>query len=524
MNSSNSERIRTFCRLKPRQVQLGLPFESATKYEKQFQIEGPLKYDVLSGKQSGGSANVLRIYQPFLLASPLYNGNSDFGFDHVFGEDSAQEDLFDEVVRPVLEGFLSGLNSCICCYGQTGTGKTWTMSGGETYVSRGLIQRTIEALYAASSGAPISLLISYMEIYNEVAYDLLGASEVSSDIEAFPRVTLQDDESGTLHMRNLSLHAVSSVDEAVDLFMFGNVNRVVSSTVMNEASSRSHCIFTIHLENQSHILVRTSRLHLVDLAGSERVWKSSLRTQSDLSEAKHINKSLHFLEQVMQSLFKKRSHIPYRNSVLTSVLRDALGGNCNTVLVGNISTDACNYKETIATCRFLQRCGQIEVAAARVNNWSRPILISEKKHRDDEIMIVSKMALKPVGNENKFVFEGFLENSESVSLRDLQEACGSNLSLFPKELRKQLIEKIRSEGMDFKVSCVGDLCALVQVLMAKLTQSDTEKKELRDRLKSVISEPIPHLVAHGAASCSSVLTINLSETQQWKRSDPADTD
>ena len=459
---------------------------------------------------------VLRIHQPFLLASPMSNGASDFGFAHIFGEESTQEEVFDYALKPVLEGFLAGINSCICCYGQTGTGKTWTMSGGETYVSRGLIQRAIEALFWSSraAGSSNNLMISYMEIYNEIAYDLLGVSEVSSDMDSFPRVTLRDDESGTLHMRNLSVHAVSTVEEAVDLFMFGNVNRIVSSTVMNDASSRSHCIFTIHMESAA---TGSCKLHLVDLAGSERVWKSRL-TQTDLAEAKHINKSLHFLEQVMQSLYKKRSHIPYRNSILTSVLRDALGGACRTVLVGNVSTDACHYKETIATCRFLQRCSLIEVKAGVEMSKNNHQIIS-KKEQDE-----AALSLKPT-TWNKFVFEDperpLSEKGKLVTLRDLQEACGSNLSLFPKEYRKVLIEKIRNEGMDFKVNCVGDLCALIQVLVAKLTQSDHEKKELKERLKCMVRE--------GGGSPNTV-TINLSaenlnnNNQQWKQSNPPQLD
>jgi hypothetical protein len=359
-----------------------------------------------------------------------------------------------------------------------------------------------------------------MEIYNEVAYDLLGVSEVSTYIDAFPRVTLQDDETGTLNLRNLSLHAVSTVEEAVDLFLFGNVNRIVSSTVMNDASSRSHCVLTVHLETKSEgSFVRTSKLHLVDLAGSERVWKSRL-TQTDLTEAKHINKSLHFLEQVMQSLFKKRAHIPYRNSVLTSVLRDALGGNCKTVLIGNISTETCNFKETIATCRFLQRCGQIEVTTPRVtekvNDWKRyaeKVEVENSKLKGGADRKKISLPLKPA---SKFIFEHLAEIAQYddvLTLRDLQEQCGSNLSLFPKEFRKQLIDRVRADGMDFRVSCVGDLCALIQVLIAKLTQSDNEKKELRDRLKAFVESPM-------SAPVSTVLTINLSESHQWKQSNP----
>ena len=134
---------------------------------------------------------------------------------------------------------------------------------------------------------------------------------------------------------------------------------------MNQASSRSHCIFTLAIEGRDlqTDVIRTSKLHLVDLAGSERVYKSDLAATTIKTEARYINRSLSYLEQVIIALHDKaqgnRVHVPYRNSMMTSILRDSLGGNCRTVMIANLSTDISNEEETISTARFALRCQKL---------------------------------------------------------------------------------------------------------------------------------------------------------------------
>ena len=157
---------------------------------------------------------------------------------------------------------------------------------------------------------------------------------------------------------------------------------------MNQASSRSHCIFTLAIEGRDlqTDVVRTSKLHLVDLAGSERVYKSDLAASTIKKEAKYINRSLSYLEQVIIALHDKaqgnRVHVPYRNSMMTSILRDSLGGNCRTVMIANLSTDISNEEETISTARFALRCQKL------VNQLYR------NEHLDTDI------AMQKLQNEN----------------------------------------------------------------------------------------------------------------------------
>ncbi|KAF1777008.1 Kinesin-like protein [Phytophthora cactorum] len=219
-----------------------------------------------------------------------------------------------------------------------------------------------------------SCYISYLEIYNENVYDLLDRSHTDRPIEEWTKVLLMDDDEGDMHFRNLGVFEAVSEEEALNLLFLGNMNRVTSDTPMNQASSRSHSIFSVMIESRptdSNMIV-TSKLHLVDLAGSERVYKRD-GTQRMRSEGKHINLSLHHLEQVLirlksviLSLRTKKNavsrtyHIPYRNSMLTSVLRGSLGVGLRRTL--NPESDF--QDESISTCRFMQRCSEVAVDIA----------------------------------------------------------------------------------------------------------------------------------------------------------------
>ena len=206
---------------------------------------------------------------------------------------------------------------------------------------------------------------SYLEVYNENGFDLLDRAHAEMPFEKWSKITLYEDQHANLHLKNLGIHSCNSEQQAIDLLMTGNFIRQVSATPMNQASSRSHCIFTLAIEGRDRDtdVIRTSKLHLVDLAGSERVYKSDLAVTTVKTEARYINRSLSYLEQVIIALHDKaqgnRVHVPYRNSLMTSILRDSLGGNCRTVMIANLSTDISNEEETISTSRFALRCQKL---------------------------------------------------------------------------------------------------------------------------------------------------------------------
>ncbi|KAG6579971.1 kinesin-like protein KIF6 [Phytophthora cinnamomi] len=296
--------------------------------------------------------NMMKYDIPKDVAAGLINNSRTtykFRFDSVIGMEAKQEEVFDRVGRPCVESALNGFNSTVFAYGQTGSGKTFTITGGaERYEDRGLIPRALSLIFERmrnTNQEQIIAQISYLEIYNNQGYDLLDPNhESTKSLEDLPRVAMLEDEDGNCHLRNLSMHPVTTEEDALNLLFLGDTNRAVSETAMNLASSRSHCIFTVSLETRrvgSEVVLR-SKLHLVDLAGSERAHKTGAKGQL-LREAAYINTSLHYLEMVIVALHEKntkgRTHIPYRNSMMTSVLRDSLGGNCKTVMVATVSPE-----------------------------------------------------------------------------------------------------------------------------------------------------------------------------------------
>ena len=299
----------------------------------------------------------------------------------------------------------------VFAYGQTGSGKTFTITGGpERYVDRGIIPRAISMLFAnfqadsnqtqSDHNASFTCFVSYLELYNESGYDLLASNDAEvSKLDDMPKVTMLEDEDGNYHFRNLSVNQVHSEEDALNLLFLGDTNRAIGETEMNQSSSRSHCIFTVMVEKRlagSDTVIR-SKLNLVDLAGSERVHKTNSTGQT-LKEAQYINTSLFFLEMVIVALHEKskrgkdNTHIPYRNSMMTSVLRDSLGGNARTVMVATISPEEGQTNESVSTCHFAQRVALVK-NCAYINEELEPKLVirrlkAEVKRLREEIKFI----------------------------------------------------------------------------------------------------------------------------------------
>ena len=299
-----------------------------------------------------------------------------FKFSGGILHDATQEQVYAALGAGMVSSVLQGVNATVMCYGQTGAGKTFTMTGGHgSYRHRGLVPRALADLFkrlSRETGVLASCEVSYAEIYNELVVDLLRPQTPSADL-----VVTDDPERGVV-VKNLTRHSVSSEEEAMRLLFEGEANRAVAEHKLNRASSRSHAVFTVSLElrrgtsraeptgseapnvGAAPRMLR-AKLNLVDLAGSERLDKT-LSAGSVAREAQHINKSLSFLEQVIIALGdKQREHVPYRSSKLTHVLKDSLGGNCRTALVANVWGESAHVEETAGTCKFAQRMMQVEI-------------------------------------------------------------------------------------------------------------------------------------------------------------------
>eukprot|EP01116_Phalansterium_solitarium_P017393 TRINITY_DN4272_c0_g1_i1.p1 TRINITY_DN4272_c0_g1~~TRINITY_DN4272_c0_g1_i1.p1 ORF type:complete len:575 (-),score=230.29 TRINITY_DN4272_c0_g1_i1:2003-3727(-) len=289
--------------------------------------------------------------------------NWSYSFDYI-SQNGTQEEIYEQAAQEVVEGALEGFNGTIMAYGQTGAGKTFTMTGAiDNYRHRGIIPRAIEHIFRevqARSQLAITVSVSYLEIYNEQLIDLL-----LSDTADAPQLKIVEDGKGETHVMGLTQQTVTSEEDAMKLLFEGDMNRSIASHALNKVSSRSHCIFTIHVETRSRFeskeKVLLGKLNLVDLAGSERVKKSQV-DGVQLTEATQINKSLSFLEQVVIGLAdKSRDHVPYRSAALTNVLKDSLGGSTRTHLIANVWVELAHLEETLSTLRFASRMIKVAI-------------------------------------------------------------------------------------------------------------------------------------------------------------------
>ncbi|KAK7693379.1 hypothetical protein QCA50_002947 [Cerrena zonata] len=302
------------------------------------------------------------------LAGPEKDG---FTFDRVFPPGTKQHEVFDYGVKDTVKDVLDGYNGTVFAYGQTGAGKTFTMMGSDIDdpEMKGLIPRITEQIFQSivESDAHLEYLVkvSYMEIYLERIRDLLAPHN--------DNLQVHEEKSKGVYVKNLSDYYVSSAREVYEIMRQGGNARVVSSTNMNAESSRSHSIFliTINQKNTETGAQKSGNLYLVDLAGSEKVGKTGASGQT-LEEAKKINKSLSALGMVINALTDgKAKHIPYRDSKLTRILQESLGGNSRTTLIINCSPSSYNDAETLGTLRFGIRAKSIK-NSARVNTELSP--------------------------------------------------------------------------------------------------------------------------------------------------------
>lgn len=301
-----------------------------------------------------------------------------FTFDSVYDWSSKQMELYDETFRPLVDSVLFGFNGTIFAYGQTGTGKTYTMEGVRNDPDRrGVIPNSFEHIFthiSRSQNQQYLVRASYLEIYQEEIRDLLSKDQSR-------RLELKERPDTGVYVKDLSSFVTKSVREIEHVMNVGNQNRSVGATNMNEHSSRSHAIFVITVEcselgldGENHI--RVGKLNLVDLAGSERQTKTGAQGER-LKEATKINLSLSALGNVISALVDGRStHIPYRDSKLTRLLQDSLGGNARTVMVANIGPASYNLEETLTTLRYANRAKNIK-NKPRVNEDPKDALLRE---------------------------------------------------------------------------------------------------------------------------------------------------
>ncbi|XP_004303542.1 PREDICTED: 125 kDa kinesin-related protein isoform X2 [Fragaria vesca subsp. vesca] len=302
-----------------------------------------------------------------------------FTFDKVFGPNAQQKDLYDQAVIPIVHEVLEGFNCTIFAYGQTGTGKTYTMEGeckkakagsnGELPPGAGVIPRAVQQIFDTLEGqcAEYSVKVTFLELYNEEITDLLAPEElsrVSVEEKQKKQLPLMEDGKGGVLVRGLEEEIVTSASEIFTLLERGSAKRRTAETLLNKQSSRSHSLFsiTIHIKEatpEGEELIKCGKLNLVDLAGSENISRSGAR-EVRAREAGEINKSLLTLGRVINALVEHVGHIPYRDSKLTRLLRDSLGGRTKTCIIATVSPAVHCLEETLSTLDYAHRAKNIK--------------------------------------------------------------------------------------------------------------------------------------------------------------------
>lgn len=324
-------------------------------------------------------------------------GQKAFSFNKVFGSSATQAEVFSDM-QPLIRSVLDGYNVCIFAYGQTGSGKTYTMTGPKelTEKSQGVNYRALGDLFHITNQRRdtfcYDVSVQMIEIYNEQVRDLLVTDGTNRRLE------IRNSSHNGLSVPDANLVPVSSTSDVIDLMNLGQRNRVVGATALNDRSSRSHSCLTVHVQGRdltSGTILRGC-MHLVDLAGSERVDKSEA-TGDRLKEAQHINKSLSALGDVISSLAQRNPHVPYRNSKLTQLLQDSLGGQAKTLMFVHISPEPDAVGETISTLKFAERVATVELGAAKVNKDS-----SDVKELKEQIASLKAALARKEGEPEQF--------------------------------------------------------------------------------------------------------------------------
>lgn len=429
----------------------------------------------------------LKIISQYEYGEPL-----KFGFDHVFDHNSKQVDVYNVSSKPIVEAVMQGFNGTVFAYGQTSSGKTYTMSGIKLDDNElmGIIPRMISTVFEQISNADpcieYQIKVSYCEIYMEKIRDLLEPNKEN--------LKIHEDKTRGVFIAELTEVYVSSAGEVHELMKVGLDNRKVGHTDMNEVSSRSHSLFSLVITqtNKRDYISKTGKLYLIDLAGSEKVGKTNV-VGKRLEEAKNINKSLTMLGLVIYSLTDgKSTHIPYRDSKLTRVLQDSLGGNSKTSLIITCSPSPYNEAETLSTLRFGMRAKAIK-NKPKVN---REYTVAELKlmlakcreeiaKRDRRIKILEESLSNSGGKMPITENKEEQANAETEDIRNEYEEMIAELE----DTRTKLAEEVKMTGkLRIEIEMYTDELNHSKAIADVVTKQNQENKQSIQKYEKTCEE------------------------------------
>ena len=420
----------------------------------------------------------------------------EFTFDTVFPSSSSQVDIFLNTAKPLIDSAMQGINGTLFCYGQTSSGKTFTMEGVKDNDSlRGIIPRMMEYIFElipkASSDIEFSVKCQYYQIYNEKIQDLLDTRKTD--------LSVREDKTKGIWVEDLTEIYVASKEEMSDVFQCGSNNRTVAATEMNKGSSRSHSLFCVTIFQRNTITGSTQcgKLYFVDLAGSEKMSKTGIEGGMGLKEAQNINKSLMTLGMVINALTEGASHIPYRDSKLTRVLQESLGGNSQTTLIVTCSPNISNASESLSTLRFGQRAKLIKnkvVANTQKSAKELLILLNKANLKIKQLEGIIGKIEKGENGQIKITTNNDNTNSnlnkqceECVKL--MNQIAYLNLELLTSQEESDDLQKDK-EDLEKEIS---DKNKSIYDINDKLQQSQASIKSLAEEQSRIVNEVQHHI-------------------------------
>uniref|UniRef100_A0A1A7Z1S5 Kinesin-like protein n=1 Tax=Iconisemion striatum TaxID=60296 RepID=A0A1A7Z1S5_9TELE len=449
-------------------------------------------------------------------------GGKPYMFDRVFQSSTSQEQVYNACAQKIVKDVLEGYNGTIFAYGQTSSGKTHTMEGNlHDTDSMGIIPRIVQDIfnyiYAMDENLEFHIKVSYFEIYLDKIRDLLDVSKTN--------LSVHEDKNRVPYVKGCTERFVCSPEEVMDTIDEGKSNRHVAVTNMNEHSSRSHSIFLINVkqENTQTEQKLSGKLYLVDLAGSEKVSKTGAEG-AVLDEAKNINKSLSSLGNVISALAEGSAYIPYRDSKMTRILQDSLGGNCRTTIVICCSPSSYNEAETKSTLMFGQRAKTIKNTVTvnielTAEQWKQKYEREKEKNktlrntvtwlenelnrwRNGESVPVEEQFDKEKANAEVLALDNILNdkpastpNVPGVRLTDVEkDKCEAELGKLYKQLddkddeinqQSQLVEKLKQQMLD-QEELLASSRRDHENLQAELNRLQAENEASKEEVKEVL--------------------------------------
>ncbi|KAL5209439.1 hypothetical protein ABZP36_005062 [Zizania latifolia] len=401
-----------------------------------------------SNVQSAISCNDLK-REVTVLHSLFKQTDKTFTFDRVFGPKAQQRAIYDHAVAPIVNDVLEGYNCTVFAFGQTGTGKTYTMEGemrqkvGELSATAGVIPRAVRHIFDVLEArkADYSMKVTFLELYNEDITDLLATEDQSRFPEDRQKraISLMEDGKGGAVIRGLEEIVVYSPSEIYSLLEHGSARRRTADTALNKQSSRSHAVFSIYIHvkettvgNQE--LMKCGRLNLVDLAGSENIARSGAR-EGRAREAGEMNKSLLTLGRVITALVEHSGHVPYRDSKLTRLLRESLGGKAKTCIIATVSPSIHCLEETVVTLDYAYRAKSIRNKPEANQKVCKSVMLKDLYQEMEKIKQDVKAAREKNGiyiPQERFI----VEEAEKKIIRDRIESLELDLESKRKEVDK----------------------------------------------------------------------------------------